>query len=382
MGQLNSAEGGYFDIVIGNPPYISIQGLTVSERELYRVLFKFFYHRYDIFGCFIEKGLNLLNTNGVLCYIQPSVFLNSKSFMKCRKHIVENNSIVRLNLLKDGVFESAIVPTMIMCVQKVKKSNNIIVCSQGKLEKFYTIKQNVFLDTEANVFNLDLLSHVVDFVNKTQENCTFIENIARVSRAINIGNYSKYLFENIDENNKQYIKVLKGASIKKWYYTFEGFYLRKNFHEFISCGDLETLSKPKLMMKRIGKYPEVCYDETGIAGLDTIYTIRVTDSNFSALYLLALLNSKLIGHIFRLRVPLKGDVFPEFRIFDLNKQIPIKIISITKQQPVITLVSQILDAKKENPHADTSKWENEIDQLVYQLYELTDEEIAIVEGKE
>ncbi len=50
------------------------------------------------------------------------------------------------------------------------------------------------------------------------------------------------------------------------------------------------------------------------------------------------------------------------------------------QQPFITLVAQILTAKKKDPKADTSDLEDQIDEMVYKLYELTPEEIAIVEG--
>jgi len=46
-----------------------------------------------------------------------------------------------------------------------------------------------------------------------------------------------------------------------------------------------------------------------------------------------------------------------------------------------SLVEKILAAKKGNPQADTSTWEREIDSLVYRLYELTEEEIEIVENK-
>ena len=59
--------------------------------------------------------------------------------------------------------------------------------------------------------------------------------------------------------------------------------------------------------------------------------------------------------------------------------IPILSINIHRQ-PVINLVNQILDAKQENPQADTFELENEIDQLVYQLYGLTDEDFAVIEG--
>ena len=52
--------------------------------------------------------------------------------------------------------------------------------------------------------------------------------------------------------------------------------------------------------------------------------------------------------------------------------------SIVKQ--IEALVDKILVAKKQNPQADTSEWENEIDRLVYRLYDLTEEEIKIVEN--
>ena len=58
-------------------------------------------------------------------------------------------------------------------------------------------------------------------------------------------------------------------------------------------------------------------------------------------------------------------------------EIPIK--KAKNQKEFIAIVDQILTLKKENPQADTSDLENEIDELVYQLYELTPEEIKIVQ---
>lgn len=95
---------------------------------------------------------------------------------------------------------------------------------------------------------------------------------------------------------------------------------------------------------------------------------------------MGLLNSKLIGIVFRKRVPLKGNVFPEFRIFDLNKQIPIKKATTNQQNPIINLVKQIVNIKQNDPLADVSSFEREIDQKVYELYGLTDEEIRVIEG--
>jgi len=59
---------------------------------------------------------------------------------------------------------------------------------------------------------------------------------------------------------------------------------------------------------------------------------------------------------------------------------PSELITKNIREPIITLVSQILSLKKENPAADTSVLERDIDALVYELYNLTDEEIKIIEG--
>ena len=59
---------------------------------------------------------------------------------------------------------------------------------------------------------------------------------------------------------------------------------------------------------------------------------------------------------------------------------PLKKISDDEQKPFIKLVDRILAAKRANPEAETSKWEGEIDELVYTLYGLTEAEIKVVEG--
>ena len=89
---------------------------------------------------------------------------------------------------------------------------------------------------------------------------------------------------------------------------------------------------------------------------------------------MALLNTKLIGYIFRLRVPLKGKVFPEFRVFDLNKQIPIKIASRKEQAEIVKYVNEILAHEGE-----ITMLEEKINQCVYSLYGLTENEVEMVE---
>ena len=70
---------------------------------------------------------------------------------------------------------------------------------------------------------------------------------------------------------------------------------------------------------------------------------------------------------------------PQIRLDDLKK-IPIKLIESDLQSGVSKKVQQILTTKESDPNTDTSALETEIDQLVYQLYGLTEAEIKIVEG--
>ena len=91
-------------------------------------------------------------------------------------------------------------------------------------------------------------------------------------------------------------------------------------------------------------------------------------------YLLGVMNSKYADVLL---TNLRGGdyhIYPEH-----IRNIPIPIATIEQQQSVVRIVDEIINAKKKN--SDTSVLEYELDQLVYQLYGLTDEEIAIVEGR-
>ncbi|MGI8583896.1 MAG: TaqI-like C-terminal specificity domain-containing protein, partial [Chitinophagaceae bacterium] len=108
--------------------------------------------------------------------------------------------------------------------------------------------------------------------------------------------------------------------------------------------------------------------------------VLIAKKGFIPEYLIALINSKLISYYhtktftdeFKLR-------FQKILIKDAKK-FPIRNIKEIEQKPFKSFVNQILAAKKESPKADTSSFENEIDKLVYQLYNLTPEEIQTIES--
>ena len=92
-------------------------------------------------------------------------------------------------------------------------------------------------------------------------------------------------------------------------------------------------------------------------------------------YLLGILNSSTVNYYFKFynqtnHVPI-GEI----------KNIPFPKVTKVRQEPIISVVEKILNIKKSIPNADTSALEHQIDELVYQLYNLTPKEIEIIEGQ-
>ena len=95
-------------------------------------------------------------------------------------------------------------------------------------------------------------------------------------------------------------------------------------------------------------------------------------------FLTAILNSTMVKFWLKHKGKMQGSIFQIDKEPLLN--IPIYVPNEKEQKKIINLVDQILTAKQSNLDADTSQLEAEIDKLVYQLYDLTEEEIAIVEN--
>jgi hypothetical protein len=104
----------------------------------------------------------------------------------------------------------------------------------------------------------------------------------------------------------------------------------------------------------------------------------INENEVDIKYLLGILNSKVANFYFKLVGKPKDNGF-----FEANKQfispIPIKIVDHKYQIKIKLLVDKILTAKKDDPTADTSELEKQIDHLVYKLYQLTYNEVKIID---
>ena len=136
---------------------------------------------------------------------------------------------------------------------------------------------------------------------------------------------------------------------------------------------------PRIVIRRTGDTLCCSLLEKAALTESTLYSCWSKDSLIDNKYLIAVLNSTLLDFYNKKKNITNQQGFPQILMTDLQG-LPIKVVSKSQQQPIITLVDRILEAKKLDPQSDTSVLEAEIDRLVYDLYGLTEDEIRIVEG--
>jgi hypothetical protein len=161
---------------------------------------------------------------------------------------------------------------------------------------------------------------------------------------------------------------------------------KKNYSEtgkyvhFIS-GDESKYLQPKLLVRQSAMEIIAAYDDEQHYALRSLFLINAKHEKVSLKYLLAILNSRFISYY-----SLKNGIIryakgkqPQIRVSGLAS-IPIPRIDSDVQSKFIAIVDRILETRRKHPHSDMTALDREIDQLVYKLYGLTEEEIAIVEG--
>ncbi|KQT22039.1 restriction endonuclease subunit M [Chryseobacterium sp. Leaf404] len=152
------AKGG-FDVVIGNPPYLRVQGLRENYETLsfyYEKIYQSAVGRFDIYVLFIEKSFSLINTFGIVSFILPHNFLTSDFGKGIRKFLYENralNSIVHFG--SEIVFADASTYTCILTLTTVNDVVKFVNNSPKSIidRLIFSDKDYIFLDTDKWNFN-------------------------------------------------------------------------------------------------------------------------------------------------------------------------------------------------------------------------------------
>lgn len=379
-------KNGGFDCVIGNPPYVLCQPGTTDEYFLnYYKNYHVASYKIDLFHLFFEKSIKLLNDSGLMGFITPNTYLTNKYIKVLREFILENTKVERI-VNHDKVFDSVSVDVATIILNKNKSKDDSVIIQKTEKGVFIDVctkKQKDWENDSEYVFNIN------ESFSLTLKN-TF-----------NLGDsYSSYFgIQAFDRNssiseekiNDDYLPIIDGEDIHPFDYSVPKKFFNYKKGNIKSGGDWSVYSLERIVVRQIGAVPVVGLCEKDILASNTLYSIWSKNDEYSLLYLLCILNSKTLKYIWASKYSDNKGLFPKIKGFQL-KELPIPTATADQQQKLSSLATQMLDAHRQlglaKSEADKAMLAQRIDildaqinALVYSLYGLTKEEIAVVEGK-
>lgn len=388
-----------FDCVIGNPPYKQerkgifnkktypySEGKDIGKQNLYKV--------------FVEFAFNSIKTGGNLSLIVQSSLMADTSAKYTRKMLLTKTEIIqciefpkKTSKTQDKVFKSVLQGTCI--ISSKKNIPNVIHKFDISTNNNKKSIQNLVFEKIEQISILELFKTNFEFPLIQQGEMVVIKKIKSIQSNIQTfsektlqGNINtKYLKEIQATQNlpNKTIKILKGANCQRFYIDKNNIKLGLASHSLVSKAIKQNLEKHIVITQNITGTTDphriiATYTPNAetLVFLDTINIIYCKSSN-DAKFLVGILNSKLMDWLFR-----KTSTNNHVNLYELEG-LPIPKNTQSNQSTadkIIALVEEILKTKEQNPKADTSAQEREIDNLVYTLYSLAPEEIAIIKDKE
>ena len=326
-------DKGGFDIVIGNPPYVVVE--ANGKYRNYETESSL-----DLYAYFYERAVKLLKSNGIISFITSSLFVKGLKYTSLRSFLENNVSVVAFRIEGDAVFENAGIPTATFIAQKAR--------GKWKFEDFYADKK---------------------MVDKIKRGGTPLSTISDIMRGFEIG-------RNMVSSDGP-IKFLTGSDVIKYTY-YKLSYISQSVLSAFSK-EKRFFTKERILLRETGSSLTAVYlGDEAIYSNRSLYSILITKPELKTKYVLALLNSSLLQWYYATMFKGDTELFPKIRIAQA-KQLPIFKASMEQQQPIIELIDRILEKKQANPNVNTLTLEQEIDKLVYKLYNLSDEEIEVIE---
>ncbi|MBB1124658.1 Eco57I restriction-modification methylase domain-containing protein [Thiospirillum jenense] len=369
FSEVFQSKGG-FDVVIGNPPYISAVAHAKTDeslRKTYRKEYPLVKGAFDIYTLFLLKGVIIGSKTSAFSWIIPNKVCVSIYSEAVINHLKQHGLQAVIDVSQHDVFENAAVYPIIFVGNKTSNS-----FAEYEIEKLEDLRYNRLIARKKMKEFKTFRDNHIKFASGTtgfqaQQLVPYIGDMPDEDRIpfVVSGSIDRY---SIKFNNVRYMgKTYKKAFIKRY--------------NKIAATKWEFWTREKIVIAGMTKVIEAVYWEAPLALGVGVYAIH-DYGGFDPKFLLAVLNSKYLSYYMNIKFKDKHLAGGYMAINKTTLEaLPFVIPKTAEQQQSIELlVDQILAAKSNNPKADTSALEREIDQLVYALYELTPDEIAIVEG--
>ena len=426
-------EGG-FDIVIGNPPYVRQEKIIPIKPVLEHQFPEVYRGTADLYVYFYKRGTELLRSGGILTYISSNTLLRVGFGKKLRKFLTNKVSLHRLLDFGSVPVFKANVDTCIVLFESTVPCGGAFLaatfCDEADIPRLSEAFQKRSFTMDVCDLPLDgwalALLEPLNLLDKLKKTGTplgeYVDEgfyrgaVTGYDDAFIISESVRQQLIAEDSRSDELIKpVLRGRNLKKWRTASTGYYLiftrrgidieqypaikqylsqyrmelepkkspeqksgrKKGKYKWYEIQDTTAyyaeFEKPKIIYPETAKSLYGCYDTTKTFGLKTTYFISTRD-----LSLLAILNSKLFDWYARYKFQSLNDPWAGGRLQFKKasmEAVPIADQTAAQRTELAGLVEQILA----DPQSDGVRdLEREIDELVYQLYRLTDAEKALI----
>jgi type I restriction-modification system DNA methylase subunit/predicted type IV restriction endonuclease len=401
------AQGG-FDVIIGNPPYVFARGGHFDEKtkQYYYENFPLASYQLNTYLLFIDRAFRLLKKGSYFGFIIPNTWLTIDTFSPLRKFLLEGTSNLQIINIFDKVFGEANVDTCLLIFKK-GKPNNL------RLGEFKDGQLTIVGDFPVSQFKKN--NYIINItLAKSKDKSAILEKISENSKPLSeyatastgLKAYqegkgkpkqtkamkNERVFHAKNKKDYSFKKYLEGRDVCRYRLGWSG--------EYLSYGDWLAeprksvpFNEPRILVRQIPSPPPYSINSvfTDKELLNDINSMVVFDFKCEPLCLLAVLNSKITTFWFANTFDkFQRKTFPQFKVKELAI-FPIPNTHQAEQEKIAKKAQTMLDLNKElqatsantDKHnslkLEIEKLDREIDEEVYKIYGLTDEEIKTIE---
>jgi hypothetical protein len=407
FGRQHGNENPGFDIVIGNPPYTYL--IPASIQEYFQKVYQFQNYQKDLYLIFLERYSKLLKRGGRFGVIVSNTWLLSLTYQKIRQYLTSQYTWRKILYLPHPVFK-AVVDTHVLVFDYEKPSGKYQFDVDVYRNESYTLYHKLSSSdipkdgSPINIMASKNLRHVAEKIiqqsRQLKDYCNVFSGVVPFEKGAGtppqtekIMRTKPYVVEG-KRPSKEWLPLLRGSLVfryaNKW---------NKNY--WILYGRNLAAPRDPVIFKAAEK---IVVRQTGDSLIATLIGkniicrknlhIILNNSELDLRFILALINSKLMNYVYEYLNPERGEALAEVKKGHVEI-LPVPLIDLSDKRMkkahdrLVDLANQMLAVNERIPqlviHRGTYEQrmrilEKEINSIVYQLYGLTDEELAIVEG--